>query len=100
MSGENYFNTYIISILVIFFLQVKHHFPTAGECLAITSTDSDYKPILQQFFQFYFKNYQRKYHVISVHIGQWQQLQAIRIQKTNQKKLRYVLMYNRMKNCL
>lgn len=90
-SGGNYFNTYIISILVIFFLQVKHRYPTADRCLFITSTDSDYKPILRKFFKFYSSNLWAQT-VISIHIGQWQELQANQIKKNKPNKLRFVFM--------
>lgn len=89
MGGDNPFNTYIVAILVIFFLQVKHRYPAAGQCLVVTSTESDYKPILHQFFHFYSKNYQPCCHVLSANIGQFQELVTQRIQKTNPDKLRF-----------
>lgn len=90
MGGDNTFNTYIVSILVIFFLQVKHRYPTAGQCLVVTSTESDYIPILYKFYSFYSKNYQPFQHIISTNIGQFQQLQARNIQRSNPDKLRCV----------
>lgn len=86
------FNTYIISILVLFFLQVKHHFPTAGQCLVVTSTNSDFRPALKQFYNFYVNNYQMPQHVISADIGQFQELHNGHTKKKNKpEKLRFVL---------
>lgn len=67
------FNTYIISVLVIFFLQVNHKFPTIDRSTAICSMVSDFKPVLRQFFSFYGHQYEIWNHVINVHIGQWQE---------------------------
>lgn len=91
-SHHHHFNTYIISILVIFFLQVKHRYPTVSRCLIVTSTECDYKPILGQFFNFYLKKYQMTQQIISANIGQWQQFNNNGIQKTNLDKLRFVLL--------
>lgn len=93
-SGCHQFNTYIISILVIFFLQLKHHYPIVRQCLAVTSTDSDYKPVLRQFFMFYLNNYSMSSQIISANIGQWQQLLTSQIQKSNPDKLRFVFVFN------
>lgn len=65
-------NTYIISALVIFFLQMEHNFPTIGET-AIRSTVSNFKNALKGFFNFYGNHYEIQNHVISTQIGQWQQ---------------------------
>lgn len=85
-----HFNTYIISILVIFYLQVQHQYPTVGSFLAVTSTHGDYKPILGRFFHFYLNKYQMAQHIISINIGQWQHFNVNRIQKNNPDKLRFV----------
>lgn len=67
-------NTYIISVLTIFFLQVNHKFPTIGESSAgFPSTIFDFKPVLRQFFDFYGNQYDISNQVISAHIGKWQQ---------------------------
>lgn len=71
------FNTYIISVLVIFFLQTNHKFPTVDQILSnsspIVSNISDFKPFLREFFEFYGNRYQIWNHVISAHIGRWQE---------------------------
>lgn len=73
------FNTYIISVLVIFFLQVNYnlpklaHLPSSG----IEFIDhlpkfnkNDLKRAIVQFFEFYGKIYALE-DVISVHNGRW-----------------------------
>lgn len=82
---------------MIFFLQVKYHYPTVAQCLVVTSTDCDYKPVLGQFFKFYLSKYQMTQQIISANIGQWQQmhpnLQTNHIQRNNPVKIRFVLFY-------
>lgn len=72
-------NTYVISVLVIFFLQLEHNFPTVDQVLCndspIISNESNYKLILRQFFAFYGYHYQMQNHVISAHIGRFQERQ-------------------------
>lgn len=92
MSGYYHFNTYIICILVIFYLQLKHHYPTVRQCLVVTSTDGDYKAVLRQFFKFYVNNYQMTSQVISANIGQWQHIRPSNVQKSNPDKLQLVLL--------
>lgn len=74
------FNTYIVSILVIFFLQVEFgedSFPTVDELLqanaSVNSNISNFRPILRQFFYFYGHRYQMWNHIISINIGRWQE---------------------------
>lgn len=68
------FNTYIISVLVIFFLQMNHNFPTIKETsINVCSTISNFKNALKEFFYFYGNHYQIRNHVISTQIGRWQQ---------------------------
>lgn len=90
------FNTYIISVLVIFFLQVNYNLPTVKDMMQNTSriysaNDSNFKPFVQQFFHFYGNNYQIWNHVISPHIGQWQE-RRIQAEQTNfsEAKKQYV----------
>lgn len=66
------FNTYVISVLVIFFLQVNHKFPTIDQSLSVRSMIADFKPVLRQFFSFYGNQYEMWHHVINVHVGKWQ----------------------------
>lgn len=101
------FNTYIISVLVIFFLQVDHGFPTVDQILgqdsSIDSKASYFKPILGQFFAFYGHRYQMQNHVISAHIGRWQERQMQSEQKNfSTAQQRFVLFENNlaMKNLI
>lgn len=66
------FNTYIISVLVIFFLQMDYNFPTIEETV-VRAKVSNFKTALKGFFNFYGNHYQIRDHVISTQIGQWQQ---------------------------
>lgn len=72
------FNTYIIAVLVLFFLQVKYDFPKIAE---LPSTLASKKPILlngdlgklvREFFEFYAKVYEVHKKVISLNVGRWQ----------------------------
>lgn len=68
------FNTYTISILVIFFLQTNHKFPTIEQTsVEVRSSISNFKLILKEFFDFYGNRYQIWNHVISTQIGRWQE---------------------------
>lgn len=66
------FNAYIISVLVIFFLQMNYDFPTI-EKTVVRSTVSNFKSALKGFFNFYGNQYDIPNHVISTQIGRWQQ---------------------------
>lgn len=72
------FNTYIIAVLVLFFLQVKYDFPKIAE---LPSTLASKKPIplngdlgklVREFFEFYAKVYEVHKKVISLNVGRWQ----------------------------
>lgn len=74
------FNTYIISVLVIFFLQLNHNFPKLEDLPQSQSKfinhvpqvdGKKFKHVVQQFFGFYGKVYE-KCKLISVDIGRWQ----------------------------
>lgn len=71
------FNTYTISILVIFFLQVEYKYPKVEQIVNQYQTTSPKIPDLEQaikgFFTFYGKRFQMGNHVISANIGQWQE---------------------------
>lgn len=77
------FNTYIISVLVIFFLQMNYNLPTVNKLSDYTSCINipNYKEVPRQFFNFYGNKYSTKSHVISVHIGQWKQIHVESQQK-------------------
>lgn len=71
------FNTYIISVLVIFFLQVTQQLALTKDIPSVQAkkmpTLDHFKNIPRQFFDFYGNRYQMWNHVISAHIGQWQE---------------------------
>lgn len=74
------FNTYIISVLVIYFLQLNNQFPKITTVPTTETKFIDCVPSLEkekfkcavvEFFKFYSSQYQIKNHVISVNIGRW-----------------------------
>lgn len=74
------FNTYIISVLVIFFLQVNHNSPKLRYSPSsqikfidhLPKVDKyDLKRVIVQFFEFYGKIYAAQ-DVISVNTGRWE----------------------------
>lgn len=81
------FNTYMISALVIFFMQVNYDVPTIQDVAsyrlkpeamkkANASLKKDlecFDKILSDFFYFYGNRYQIWNHVISLNIGRWQE---------------------------
>lgn len=79
-----HFNTYIISVLVIFFLQIEQKCPkvkdvSSSQTKCINSIPSINKGKLKRavirFFHLYGKNYDIKSHLISINVGRWQELQ-------------------------
>lgn len=75
------FNTYIISILVIFYLQLTHQFPKLADLPSYQVKSIDFVPkidkgklkkVAHQFFEFYGKYYEMNCKVISVDVGRWQ----------------------------
>lgn len=71
ITKEFEFNTYIISVLVIFFLQMNHGLPTTinlGDNYTKTNKD-----LIYEFFLFYARKFQHKSHIISARFGRWQQ---------------------------
>lgn len=86
------FNTYIISVLVIFFLQVNHELPILRDIPASQSNyihhvqqvdEAKLKRMVCQFFKFYGEQYQMDIHVISLNIGQWQEREQLNDQQIN-----------------
>lgn len=79
------FNTYIIAVLVIFFLQVQYDLPTVSAVSALVSASEkaytksafeeqkDFGRILFEFFYFYGSRYEINNHLISARIGRWQE---------------------------
>lgn len=79
------FNTYILTELVIFFLQTNYNFPKLSQVPSSKSTFISHVPPVEQtkleqmvgqFLKFYGEQYQVKNHLISLHIGQWQHRHA------------------------
>lgn len=76
------FNTYIISVLVIFYLQLNQNFPKLSDVPSShiksmdrvpKNVDKEYmKRSVNGFFEFYGKKYELKNQLISVNIGRWQ----------------------------
>lgn len=78
------FNTYIITVLVIFYLQLDQKFPKLADVPPSHSKFIDHVPqfqmekeklkqTLRQFFEFYGDKFQMKRQIISVNIGRWQE---------------------------
>lgn len=77
-----YFNTYIIAVLVIFFLQMNYKFPKIKDvpptqCKRIDdipNIDKDHlKKAIGEFFHFYGQKLEVGKHLISTNIGRWQE---------------------------
>lgn len=73
------FNGYIISVLVIFYLQLKHDFPIVKNLQFKLSDKASFLPkesltdIVMGFFKFYGKTYEISTHLISLNVGKWQE---------------------------
>lgn len=76
------FNSYIISVFVIFFLQIKKNFPKLKDLPASRSKcierveavkNESMKQAIAQFLEFYGMRYEINNHLISVNIGRWQE---------------------------
>lgn len=77
----------MVSILVIFFMQVNYEVPAISEVAATRSSSDAMKKVhasfkkdlsnidkmLADFFWFYGQRYQIWNHVLSLHIGRWQE---------------------------
>lgn len=81
------FNTYIISVLVIFFFQVNYNYPKLSHLPSSEIKFIDHLPKLDnfflnraivQFFEFYGKIYALQ-DVVSVHNGKWVDRQSINV---------------------
>lgn len=81
-----HFNGYIISVLVIFYLQLKHNFPTLNDLQSKLSNNATLlaeqriDEITVGFFQFYGKTYEST-HLISLNVGRWQEKRLQETQK-------------------
>lgn len=81
------FNTYIISVLVIFFLQMNYDLPTINDITILMGNGQSesipnpksfedkkhFNRILSDFFHFYGSRYEINNHLISVCVGRWQE---------------------------
>lgn len=104
-----HFNTYIISVLVIFFMQVQYDLPTAGDVSILVASgkanlsrqsileeQKDFNRILYEFFHFYGIRYEINNHLISVRIGRWQEQKLTQQQKyftPEQKRLAFIVFF-------
>lgn len=81
------FNTYIISVLVLFFLQVSYDLPRIARLPSALSKNFrlSSKTVVNElacdFFYFYAKYYEIGGKVISLSMGRWQDLKAPKQQK-------------------
>lgn len=72
-------NTYIISVLVIFYLQSNHGLPTVTELDSTTATETKLSSknklndFVKEFFEFYGKQFAPKSHLVSINVGKLQQ---------------------------
>lgn len=84
------FNTYIIAVLVIFYLQLNHEFPKLADVppSAMKSIDhgsipkvkkEELKQAVCKFFEFYGRKYE-KIKLISLDVGRWQNAELNRQQ--------------------
>lgn len=86
------FNTYIISVLVIYFFQLNLNFPKLSSVPPSQSKSIHRIPChvekeklrqtIGQFFKFYGDKFQMKRQIISVNIGRWQE-RFLQTQQTN-----------------
>lgn len=75
ITGEFEFNSYIISVLVIFFLQINYGLPTTMNLESTyTKITKEWSHLIFEFFKFYSTSYLNKGHIISARFGRWQQL--------------------------
>lgn len=71
------FNTYIISVLVLFFLRVNHKLPTTNQISSMVSDNNrlslkgDVSQFAKEFFEF-FKKLEISNHVLALNVGKWQ----------------------------
>lgn len=72
-------NTYIIAMLVIFYLQLNHGLPTPTELDSTIATKTKFSSknklneFVIEFFEFYGKKFAPKSHLISINVGKWQE---------------------------
>lgn len=97
ITNEFKFNSYIISVLVIFFLQMNYGVPTTINLdNNYTKTKKELQYLLYGFFQFYADKYQHASHIISARFGRWQQRKwnpAHKIFDDEQKKYSHLTLY-------
>lgn len=85
------FNSYILSVFVIFFLQVNSNLPTVDKFISsdqpvetndqLSDESKNFGLLVRAFFQFYGDKYNIEEHLISTYIGQWQQIRLQNEQK-------------------
>lgn len=94
-----HFNTYLISVLVIFFFQVNYgapvieHIWTNPTEMISETTNHPFMQYVQEFFSFYGNTYQIENHVISTHIGRLQQRKLQPVQGLSLAQQRFVFFF-------
>lgn len=85
------FNTYIISVLVIFFLQKNYEFPVIGKLDANMKMQNEFQleKLVLEFFNFYANQYQMKNQIISAHFGRWQRRDLDRLTNPDNEQKKY-----------
>lgn len=72
-------NTYIISMLVIFYLQMNHGLPIVTELASTIAAKTKFvsenklDEFVKEFYEFYGRKFEPKTHLISINVGKWQQ---------------------------
>lgn len=96
-------NTYIIAVLVIFYLQVNHELPTIDGLISAIAKGLKFSPkkssleqFIKEFFDFYAKTFESKSHLISANVGRWQQKKQIGQKHftPEQKRLTFSSLFN------
>lgn len=72
-------NSYVIAVLVIFYLQLSCEVPTVTDLSLAIANESTFSPkksfdeYVKEFFKLYGQKFELNVHLISVHVGKWQQ---------------------------
>lgn len=72
-------NSYMTSILVIFYLQLNHNYPKLNELSTTNKVNFSFNiglgELVRGFFKFYGCTYEVVSHLISLNVGRWQEKQ-------------------------
>lgn len=100
ITNEFEFNSYIIYVLVIFFLQMNYDLPqTTNLAAKYTKTNKELGSMIYEFFHFYAKKYQNKSHIISARFGRWQQRKLNPAHRVFDDEMKKYLLAVYTKNC-